>query len=119
MRAFRWERETKMNTDQNLKQLLSTWRVEAEVPPRFQANVWAQIAARESARRSLWNQLAEWFTTEFCKPHLAAAVVTFSLALSVGTAYLRAQDSNATVGRQLEARYMETINPLAHGSHST
>ena len=108
-----------MNTDQDLQQMLSAWRVEAEVPPRFQANVWAQIAARESSRRSLGKQLADWFATEFCKPRFAAAAVAFSLAASVGAAYLRAQDSNAVRGRQLEARYMETINPLAHGSHSS
>jgi len=108
-----------MNTDQNLKQQLSAWKVEVEVPPRFQANVWAQIAAQESANRSLVERLRDWFATEFCKPQLAAAVVTLGLTLSISTAYFRAQDSNANDGRELEARYMETINPLAHGGHSS
>ena len=109
-----------MNTDQNLKRQLAAWDVNVEVPPRFQANVWAQIAAQESARRSsFWNRLSDWFALAFYKPHMAAAMVTLGLALSVGTAYLRAQDSNAMMGKQLEARYMETINPLAHAGHAT
>ena len=78
----------------------------------------AQIAAQESARRPAWTRLSEWLATEFCRPQWAASVVTLGLLLSVGTAYRQAQDANATVGQQLEARYMETINPLAHASHS-
>jgi len=90
-----------------------------ELPPRFQANVWTQIAARESNRRSsFWKLLCERFARELYKPHMAAAAITFSLTLSVGAAYLNAQDSNALAGKKLEARYMETINPLAHTNHS-
>ena len=109
-----------MNSDENLKKQLSAWDVDVEVPSRFQANVWAQIAAQESARSfSLWERLSDWFATEFYKPHMAAAAITFALTLGVGTAYMKAQDSNAMVGKQLEAQYMQTINPLAHASRST
>lgn len=109
-----------MNTDENLKRQLSAWEVEVEVPSRFQADVWAQIAAQESAQgSSLWDRLSDWFVTEFYKPHMAAAAIAFALTLGVGTAYIKAQDSKATLGKQLEARYMETINPLAHASRST
>jgi len=108
-----------MNADEELKRKLSAWNVEVEPPARFQANVWAQIAARESSRRSVWDQLREWIVVQFYKPQLAAAVVTMGLALSMGIAYLQAQDSNAVYGKQLETRYMETINPLARAGISS
>ena len=108
-----------MNPDEILKQQLSAWNPDVEIPPRFQADVWTQIAARESSRRSsFWNPLQDWFATELCKPQLATAVVALGLTLGVGIAHLRAQDSNATAGQQLEARYMGAINPLVHGGHS-
>ena len=107
-----------MNSNDDLKERLAAWEVEVEIPPRFQANVWAQIAARESARRSWWEPLRDAFAAAFAQPQMAVAVVTLSLTLSVGTAVLKAQDSNAAYGKQLEGRYMETINPLAHASHS-
>ena len=110
--------ETNMNTDENLKRQLAAWKVDVEVPARFQANVWAQIAAQESARRSVWDRLSDWLGTVRYQPQLAMAVLIFGLTLSVGTAYVQAQDSNARAGRQLEARYMESINPLARTSHS-
>jgi hypothetical protein len=106
-----------MNSDEN--QLFPTWTVKVEIPPRFQANVWAQIAARESSRRPLWDQLRDWVAAEFCKPHLAPALVTLGLTLSIALAYMQAQDTNVMKGKELEARYLETINPLAHMSHST
>ena len=104
-----------MNSDEILKQQLSTWKLDVEIPSRFQSDVWTQIAARESSRRSLWDQLSDWFATEFCTPRFAGAMMALSLMIGVGAAFLKAQDSSAMVGRQQEARYMESINPLAHG----
>ena len=99
----------------NSKEQLDTWTADIDVPPRFQANVWAEIAARESR----WTRFLNWLTAEFYKPLPAAALVTLALVLSMSTAYIQAQDSNARADRQMEARYMETINPLAHaGGHS-
>jgi len=81
--------------------------------------VWTQIAARESSSRSGWNQLCDGLAALFHQPQMAVAVVALGLTLSVGTAYFQAQDTNATAGQQLETRYLETINPLAHGGHAS
>lgn len=102
-----------MNTNDDLKGLLATWHVDGELPRRFQADVWTQIAARERPR--WWEGLA----AAFYQPQMAAAVVALGLTLSVGTAYFKAQDSNAMADRQLETRYMETINPLSHTAHAS
>ena len=99
-----------MNDD--LKQKLNAWDVDVDIPVRFQANVWAEIAARESR----WDRLFNWLVAEFRKPLPTAALVTVALVLSMGTAYFRAQDYNVRSGKQMEALYMQTINPLAHAS---
>ena len=108
-----------MNTDKNLKQLLSTWEVDVPIPRRFQAEVWAKIAAQEGRSRSLWDRLRDGLSFDFYRPQFAAVVVTLGLMLGIGAGYVNAQNSNALVGRQLEARYMQTINPLAHAGHSS
>ncbi|MEI8234584.1 MAG: hypothetical protein WCH57_07840 [Verrucomicrobiota bacterium] len=104
-----------MDSNDPLQQRLAQWRVGLEAPPRFQAGVWARIAAEESARRTVLDRLGEWFMAAFHRPHMAAAAVTLGLALGIGVAFMKAQDSNTLATRQLEVRYMETINPLAHG----
>ncbi|MDD5351227.1 MAG: hypothetical protein PHQ12_13535, partial [Chthoniobacteraceae bacterium] len=90
-------------------------RVDLEAPPRFQAGVWARIAAEESARATVFSRAAEWLAAAFYRPRVAALAVTLGLAVGIGAAFVKAQDSNAALGRQLQARYIETINPLAHG----
>ena len=105
-----------MNSDEILKQQLSTWKLDVEIPPRFQADVWAQIAVRESP---LWDRFYDWFATAFCTSRIAGAMMALGLTVGIGAAYMRAGNSNASVGRQLEAQYMESINPLAHGGHAS
>lgn len=101
---------------------LDAWKVDLEAPPRFQAEVWARIAARESARRSLWDVLdafASRLNAAFLQPRFAAASVAMGLMLGIGAAWVHAQDANASASRQLESRYLQTINPLAHSGHSS
>ncbi len=103
--------------NQNLKQQLDAWNVEIDVPPRFQANVWAEIAARESRWTRFLNQAAALFYN----PVPVAALVALALTLSMGAAYVQAQSSNERNGKQMETLYMQSINPLAHagGGHSS
>ena len=103
-----------MDSNDPLQKRLAQWQVSLEAPPRFQAGVWARIAAEESARRTMLDRLGEWFVEAFARPRTAALAVTLGLALGIGAAFVKAQDSNALLSRQLEARYMQTINPLAH-----
>jgi hypothetical protein len=104
-----------MDSNDSLQKQLAQWRVDREAPPRFQAGVWARIAAEESANASVMDRLAEWFAAAFYRPRITTAAVMLGLAIGMSAAFLKAQDSNALAGRQLEARYIATINPLAHG----
>lgn len=101
---------------------LAAWKVDLEAPPRFQAEVWARIAARESSRCPVWATLDAWVSrlaAVLNQPQFAAATVAVGLLLGIGTAYLKAQDSNALASQQLEIQYFKKINPLAHASHSS
>jgi hypothetical protein len=99
----------------NLKQQLAAWEVDLDVPARFQANVWAEVAARESHWRQFWGQAGALFY----RPLPVAALVAVALTFSMGTAYVQAQNVNKRNGQEMERLYMQSINPLDHsGEHS-
>lgn len=100
--------------DEKLKRQLSSWKADAEIPRRFQAEVWQRIAARDAARRTQpWHRAREWFSVQLAKPSYATALVVAGVSLSLGVAHLQAQSANARYSRELEARYVSSINPNA------
>lgn len=97
-----------------LKKRLSNWKADVEVPRRFQAEVWQRIAARDAARRAgPWHQLREWFSVQLAKPSYATALVIAGVSISLGVAHVQAQSANARHWRELETRYVSSINPNA------
>ena len=105
--------------DDPFQRALGAWKVEVEIPARFQSEVWQRIATQESSRAdSVWSRVRDWIGAEFAKPGRAAAVLATGLLLSAVSAYLQAENFNSQQQQQLEARYINSINPLAEG-HST
>ncbi|MEP6699469.1 MAG: hypothetical protein ABJB09_07035 [Verrucomicrobiota bacterium] len=103
--------------DDELKKQFSKWNPDVSIPPRFQAEVWQRIAAREAAgRNSLWRRVQEWILTELPKPQYATALIALGLTLSIGVAHVQAQQTNREHWRQLEARYVSSINPVAQAA---
>lgn len=103
--------------DEDLKDKLNAWKVELEPPRAFRSEVWQRIAARESTRRnSVWQKLREWIAAELPKPQYATAVVMVGAMLSIGVAHIQAQGINSRHWRQLEARYVTSINPAAQAA---
>ncbi len=103
--------------DDELEKQLSKWNPDVSIPPRFQANVWQRIAAREAARRnSLWRRVREWISTDLPKPQYATALIALAVTLSIGVAHVQAQQTNMKHWRQLEARYVSSINPGAQAA---
>lgn len=98
--------------DKKLKRQLTGWKTDVEVPRRFQAEVWQRIAARDAARRARpWYQLREWFSVQLAKPSYATALVVAGVSISLGVAHVQAQSANARHWRELESRYVSSINP--------
>ncbi len=101
-----------METD-DLSSKLRKWQPEAQIPPRFQAEVWQRIAARQETRqRSIWNWFREGLWVELGKPQYATALIAASVALSLGAAHLNAAQANARNWRTLETRYVSSVTPL-------
>ena len=97
-----------------LKTKLETWQVEPHIPAGVQREVWQRIAARQTAREeAFWPQLVQWISAQLARPHYAMALVAVSLSISLSVAHVQAQDANVRLGKQLEARYATSVDPLA------
>jgi hypothetical protein len=107
-----------MNTeDKALKTALETWRVEPQIPPGFQREVWARIAARETTRQNvLWRRIRDWFAIDLPKPQFAVPLLVVSLSGSLALANLQAHEENSLAWKKLESRYALSFNPIAQAS---
>ncbi len=102
------------STNDNITSRLQAWTVDPDVPPSFQREVWQRIADRQTAREeAFWPQLVQWVSAQLARPRYAMALVAVSLTASIGVAHIQAQDTNAKLGKQLEARYATSVDPLA------
>jgi hypothetical protein len=97
----------------DLSEKLRTWRVNPQVPASFRREVWARIAARESARENSFpGRAAEWLSSIFVQPRYALAFGSLSIALGFTYAHQQAQEANARSRSQLEARYAVSVSPF-------
>ena len=97
---------------------LQAWKVELELPLRFQAEVWQRIAARAPARRS---KIADLFRNLFAvppRPAWAALAVAVSVGSGLGLGYLAADNTRSGALQELQTRYIQSIDPLSHATAS-
>lgn len=98
----------------DLSAKLRAWKVESRVPASFQREVWQRIALRQAARENaFWPRVAHWFSTQFIRPQYTFATVALTLVISLGAAYLQAQETKARLWKRLETRYAASVDPLA------
>ena len=98
----------------DLSAKLQMWTVEPQVPGSFSRQVWQRIATRQAAREeALWPRVTAWVAARLARPQYALALVIVSLSASIGTAHVRAKETNAKFGKMLEARYAASVDPLA------
>ena len=86
------------------------------LPPRFQEQVWKRIERAEapgvSLAEALRTRLAEWFA----QPAFAVAYVTVLIVAGLAIGFKQAQDKTAKWDRQLEARYVQSVDPYQRAS---
>ena len=97
--------------DEALSKLLSAWKPDAQMPPRFQEAVWRRIETDADLKVSLWQTLRARVEAAFARPALAAAYVAVLLAAGVSVGYWRAEDRSAEVQSELRARYVQNVDP--------
>ena len=94
-----------------LQRALQEWRVTTPLPPRFQEQVWKRIERAEAPGVSLAEALGTWLAAWFAQPAFAVAYVTVILAAGLALGFKQAQDKTAKWDRQLEVRYVQSVDP--------
>jgi hypothetical protein len=104
-----------MDPDEDLRARLRLWRVEAEVPPSFQADVWRKIAARQAAVENPPPAVGwiGWLLGQLGQPRYAVPAALALLTASLGLARVQADSDNGRTWRTLETRYVVSIDPMA------
>lgn len=100
-----------MDTDRELQEKLKAWRVEIEVPPGFQREVWAKIGARD---RGAWRDRVAGLSALLARPAFAAGVVLVAAAASLAVAHVHASQANAERWETMEMRYFASLDPYFH-----
>ena len=104
-----------MDPDEGLRARLRSWRVQADVPPSFQADVWRKIAARQATAEKPPPAVGwiGWLLGRLGQPRYAVPVGLTVLAASLGLARVQADSANGRTWRTLETRYVVSIDPMA------
>jgi hypothetical protein len=103
-----------MNMKKNqttLEQTLQEWRVTTPLPPRFQEQVWKRIERAEVPSISVSDALWAWLAVTFARPALAVAYVSVLLVVGLAFGFVQANAKAANLDRQLEARYVQSVDP--------
>lgn len=98
--------------DPKLHQLLQTWQITENVPPRFQQQVWHRLARRQARpETSVWSLLLDRFTGALARPSLAVSYLTALLVLGLATGYWQAHHQNEEAAASLGVRYVRLLDP--------
>lgn len=95
----------------NLERALQEWRMASPLPPRFGEQVWSRIERAEAPTISLPAALRVWLTSTFARPAFVVAFVSTLLLLGLACGAVQANYRAGRVERQLEARYMQSVDP--------
>jgi hypothetical protein len=103
------------NSDTNLNRLLQEWRVTSPLPPRFSEQVWKRIERAETPAISIGDAVRAWIAMAFARPAFALAYVSVLLVAGLTMGFVQASHKAARWDRQLEARYVQSIDPYQRG----
>jgi hypothetical protein len=95
-----------------LREVLTAWKVDATLPPRFQERVWQRLERRTAqSPASAWAQLVNEIGLALARPRLAVSYVTALLAVGLLAGFWQAQSAKARAGENLSARYVQLLDP--------
>jgi hypothetical protein len=98
--------------DKRLNALLREWQPEADLPPRFESDVWHRIALNQEKRSSWLN--FDWLFELTYQPRLAFAIVTLAILMGTGLANWQAMSSYDHAMATSKSRYILSVDPYAH-----
>ena len=97
---------------ETLRKVLHEWHG-AELPPRFQENVWREIdrKARRRPAVPILSVIAYWINTRLPQPALAVSYMTVLLAVGLTFGWKHASQQNARVKEEMSQRYVQVLDP--------
>lgn len=103
------------DNDESLRSALREWKVEAKLPPRFQEQVWRDIArAEKAAQFSPGSALRRWLETFLSRPAPALAYAGILLAVGLSLGYMRAEETSARTEAHWRVQYVQTMDAFDH-----
>ncbi len=103
--------ESKSPADERLSAVLRSWKVEADPSPRFADQVWHRIERRNAG--TPWSRFLAVLASLTDRPRLAAGFALMLLVAGAGAGLLRGRADAATLTSELQARYVQSIDPFA------
>jgi len=104
--------------ESRLREVLATWQVNTDLPPRFQEHVWQRIERQIPQEGiSVWAQLFSDIGAALVRPRLAVSYVTVLLAVGLLAGFWQAQVTKARAAEALSARYVQMMDPYQMPRH--
>jgi opacity protein-like surface antigen len=103
------------NNETGLEGVLQEWRVTTPLPPRFSEQVWKRIERADAPSVSVFDAVRAWFAMAFARPAFAVAYVSVLITAGLALGFVQANHKAAQWDRQLEARYVQSIDPYQKG----
>ena len=98
--------------DKPLKELLSQWKVNASLPPRFEEAVWRRIERGQApVHPSIWDVISRWIGTTLPRPAMAACYLAVLLVICGSVGWTQAQEKSARVKEELCQHYVRVLDP--------
>jgi hypothetical protein len=105
--------EDPIQSDEGLSQVLGQWKVDAQLPPRFQEQVWRRIERSEpQVQVPAWVLLWQRVTAALARPSLAVSYVTLLLLAGLLAGYWQARITRAQTEENMGARYVQLVAPF-------
>ena len=107
-----------LQSDEDLRQVLYHWKVDAHLPPRFQEQVWRRIErGQEQIQVPVWVLLWQRLSAALARPSLAVSYVTVLLVAGLLAGYWQARVSRAQADEDMGARYVQLVDPFQGPHH--
>lgn len=103
----------------SLSDLLQEWRIGAELPPRFEEQVWRRIINEEELLQEAgrWVRFRGALEMLFTRPAFATACVIAFLLSGTVAGWLQGQRDVARLNDALGQRYVQLVDPYASPLH--
>lgn len=105
--------------DPQLSKVLQSWRPTPDLDPGFQQQVWRRIEhrRRQAQGANPWQILSRGWLGILTRPRFALGYLMVLLVLGSGAGWVQGHASTQAFDRNLQGRYIASIDPFAGSPH--